>query len=225
MRISMKITKLNVVFFLTIIFILGLVSFTTGTASSQKKENENEKLVSLKYDFGSKSSPVADGFTKVSNKMIYSEEKGYGLSSEVGYKDREEEERLQLRDFVISNEDYSFQTDLPNGTYKVKVSSGDKTDSNETEIEVDGEEMESTGEGQYDDLLSTVKVTDGKMTFSISGVDKRLNTIEITEEDTDSEPVEGVELTDNGSSVTMKNSDRKSTRLNSSHVSISYAVF
>ena len=221
----MKITKLNVVFFLTIIFILGLVSFTTGTASSQKKENENEKLVSLKYDFGSKSSPVADGFTKVSNKMIYSEEKGYGLSSEVGYKDREEEERLQLRDFVISNEDYSFQTDLPNGTYKVKVSSGDKTDSNETEIEVDGEEMESTGEGQYDDLLSTVKVTDGKMTFSISGVDKRLNTIEITEEDTDSEPVEGVELTDNGSSVTMKNS-KISMNVNKSTAEISslYAI-
>src|SRR5699024_7811558 len=101
MSIFMKIMKLNVVFFLTIVFILGLVSFNTETASSQKKENENEKLFALKYDFGSETSPVADGFTKVSNKMVYAEERGYGLSSEVEYKERKEEERIQLRDYIV----------------------------------------------------------------------------------------------------------------------------
>src|SRR5699024_9420380 len=193
MRISMKIMKLNVVFFLTIVFILGLVSFTTETASSQKKENENEKLVSLKYDFGSESSPVADGFTKVSNKMVYAEERGYGLSSEVEYTDRKEEERLQLRDFVVSNEDYTFQTDLPDGTYTVNVRAGEKTSSTDAEVEVDGEEMESNGQGPYDDLLSTKKVSDGKMIVAMSGPDKRLNTMELTEENTDLAPAEGVE--------------------------------
>src|SRR5699024_4257333 len=145
---------------------------------------------------------------KVTNKTIYTSENGFGLDKELDFRDREEQEDASLRDFVISSDGYTFQVDLPNGIYRVKAIAGDEIASNRTTVSVDGQDLGSTntGSGQYGDVTGYAEVTDGEMIFTISGNDGRLNAIEITEDDSGNNPITGVQMTDNGSSVTLENS-------------------
>ena len=89
-----------------------------------------------KFDFGSESSPVASGYTKVSNTMVYNSSRGYGLNTSVDYRDRGNPDDLR-RDFVIYSS-FSFMVDLPNGTYDVKLITGDAIAFNRTSVTIEG---------------------------------------------------------------------------------------
>ncbi|MBN8880832.1 MAG: hypothetical protein J0H73_00765, partial [Salana multivorans] len=82
-----------------------------------------------KYDFGTATSPVAEGWVGVSESNRYSEEAGYGIDpaspSAPVSRDRSTGDDVQ-RDFVLSTS-WGFLLDVPSGTYDVTVTSGDMT--------------------------------------------------------------------------------------------------
>ncbi|XEC95168.1 rhamnogalacturonan lyase [Paenibacillus tarimensis] len=138
--------------------------------------------LSLKFDFGSSSSPVAAGYTQVTNGTVYTSSAGFGLSASIDQRDRGGPDDLR-RDFVISGSDYTFHIDLPNGEYQVKIIAGDQIASNRTTVTAEGALLGSTsnGSGSFGEINGTVAVSDGQMNLVISGNDKRLNGVEISE--------------------------------------------
>ncbi|UQZ82199.1 Rhamnogalacturonan endolyase YesW precursor [Paenibacillus konkukensis] len=131
------------------------------------------------FDFGSDTSPLAPGYTRVSNTTIYTAARGYGLDRSVNNRDRGTAEPL-LRDFTVGT-DYGFMVDLPNGEYSVRVVSGDAIASNKTDISIEGVSYGtlSSASGSYAELIRTVHLADGQMNFQF-GRDGRANAIEIT---------------------------------------------
>ncbi|MBP1962210.1 dockerin type I domain-containing protein [Paenibacillus aceris] len=133
------------------------------------------------FDFGTATSPVAPGFTRVSESTLYSSTLGYGLSKTIASRDRGASYSDTLRDFVI-DKSFSFKVDMDNGDYFVKVSAGDGTASNKTAVTIEGVNRGSTNtaSGSFQDITAVVTVADGQMNFDIGGNDGRVNAIEIT---------------------------------------------
>ncbi|WP_269435767.1 rhamnogalacturonan lyase family protein [Gracilibacillus suaedae] len=130
------------------------------------------------FDFGSADSPVADGYTQVTNTLLYDEERGYGLSKSVANRDRGNPDDLR-RDFVIDS-DYSFILDIPNGDYFVRIIAGDDIAFNRSSFTINGEDygnITSNG-GEYAELTTDVTITDEKLTIDI-GENGRINGLEI----------------------------------------------
>ncbi|WP_285857784.1 rhamnogalacturonan lyase family protein [Neobacillus cucumis] len=155
-----------------------VLSMFSGIGMVTPKQTHAAELTSLKFDFGSSTSPVAKGYTQVANTMIYSSEKGYGLNKGVDYRDRGTPDDL-LRDFVI-NSNYGFSVDVPNGEYYVKVTAGDSIASNKTNLSIEGKALGtiSTSSGKFSEKDEMIPVQDGQMNFAFSG-DGRVNAIEI----------------------------------------------
>ncbi|MFC6227784.1 Ig-like domain-containing protein [Paenibacillus allorhizosphaerae] len=132
----------------------------------------------VKFDFGSESSPVAAGYSKVSNTTLYTASRGYGLDKTVDFRDRGGGDPL-LGDFVISSS-FSFMVDLPNGDYSVKVTAGDLIASNKTDVKIEGVSYGtlSSSTGNFSSLTKTIRLIDGQMTFQFSN-NGRVNAIEI----------------------------------------------
>lgn len=89
--------------------------------------------VPLKFDFGTTSSPVQAGYTRVAPNTLYSASTGYGWGkSGVDSRDRGNpgtgsgEENLE-RDFCLMNAGNAFYVDLPDGKYRITVIVGDLT--------------------------------------------------------------------------------------------------
>lgn len=61
----------------------GLAPLVTNSVTAAETVTSNN----LKFDFGSASSPVAEGYEQVANTLVYSADKGYGFSSASGYRD------------------------------------------------------------------------------------------------------------------------------------------
>lgn len=176
-----------------------------GESAMSDELTVHTKQAGYKFDFGSASSPVADGYTQVTNTTLYTPERGYGLSAEVGFRDRGAPDDL-TRDFVLAA-GATFRVDLPNGQYNVKTVAGDNIASNRTTVSADGVSLGtlSSSAGQFAVLNSTVTVTNGSLNLTI-GSNGRVNAIEITAFDQPDETPTGVKLTDNGGTVTLKNS-------------------
>ncbi|MFE5317614.1 Ig-like domain-containing protein [Paenibacillus sp. NPDC056579] len=156
------------------------VSLILGSGASGSGQAEAAAAPSgSKFDFGSDTSPVAAGYTRVSNTMIYSAARGYGLDKTVNNRDRGTSDPL-LRDFVLAS-DFAFMVDLPNGEYSVHVIAGDDIASNKTEVKIEGVSYGTltSSTGNYAELTKTIQLNDGQMTFQFSK-DGRVNAIEIT---------------------------------------------
>ena len=81
---------------------------------------------SIRFDFGTISSPVADGYFRVSSGTAYTSESRYGWQSGfVMEVDRGSGTDLE-RDFNYGT-DYTFAVDVPDGVYEVLLSAGDKS--------------------------------------------------------------------------------------------------
>lgn len=81
---------------------------------------------SFKFDFGTAGSPVASGYTKVTEATNYTVSQGYGFAagtSPILSADRAIGSDL-LRDFVYGP-DFTFLVDVANGSYQVTVNLGD----------------------------------------------------------------------------------------------------
>ena len=86
---------------------------------------EIDKMKEASFDFGKK--PPVDGYTKVTEKSVYTKEKGFGLSEVAEADERKIGEKELNRDFLFMG-GKSFIVDIENGEYIVRVSTGDYVD-------------------------------------------------------------------------------------------------
>lgn len=141
-------------------------------------EPEPEESMNLMFDFGSETSPVADGYLQVAETLIYDEEIGYGFDKEVGFRDRGEPDDL-LRDFALAGE-AEFMVDLPNGDYFVRIIAGDEIAFSRTSFIIEGEDYGSISSqaGEYAVFTENIKVLDDQLNIEI-GDNGRINGLEI----------------------------------------------
>ncbi|MFD5213634.1 polysaccharide lyase family protein [Microbacterium sp. NPDC058345] len=149
------------------------------------------------FDFGSSSSPVADGYERVARDTLYSAGGGFGLDRATDFRDRGEDGDLR-RDFVVGG--CTFSVDLPDGEYDVTVISGDAIAGNKTTITIGEAEPVNlqSGTGEYATHTARVVVSGGRLDVVASG-DGRINAIEIVATDAavpvlESLSVDGAEL-------------------------------
>lgn len=138
--------------------------------------------VSLSFDFGTQSSPVASGYTRVSPDTTYSSSRGFGLTSSVDSRDRGAGSDDVRRDFVNATS-IGFVADVPNGTYTVTTLSGDMIATSRTDFTIEGRAMGhgNAGRGSVTGVVhKDVVVTDGQLTLVASGSSPRLNAVTIT---------------------------------------------
>lgn len=94
-----------------------------------------------KFDFGT--GKAAEGYTKITENTIYSENMSYGLKKSTTSNARTKGDRIYLRDYVIFEEDNSFKVSVPNGRYRVRISSGDYDEEGDVYVvyHINGEEL------------------------------------------------------------------------------------
>jgi lysophospholipase L1-like esterase len=100
--------------------------------------------VPMKFDFGTVSSPVQPGYTRVSPNTLYSPGTGYGWGkSGADARDRgatgtgSGEESLE-RDFCLVNAGNAFYVDLPDGKYRITLLVGDAIVKSGVTVRADG---------------------------------------------------------------------------------------
>ncbi len=141
----------------------------------------------LRFAFGTDTSPVPDGYTKVTEKTVYSRKRGYGwhLGDEVFGRDRERGDALRRSlDFGGWIE---FLVDLPNGTYDVTVTMGDATGAHdEMGLILQGKLVDSvtTASGQFHVKTYPVTVSTGQLSVVLDdlggeNLDAVINGLEI----------------------------------------------
>ncbi|QKS45224.1 G-D-S-L family lipolytic protein [Paenibacillus cellulosilyticus] len=144
------------------------------------------KSAKYKYDFGPVGAPVADGYTEVTRSVLYTPERGYGLTDSTGMIDRDRGSATDAlrRDFVAYfGASYEFKVDLPNGYYSVKSYTGDWIGSIRTNVVIEGKDYGTISSGKEsiaEKVYNNVAVKDGQMNFIISGQTAHLNGLEIT---------------------------------------------
>ncbi|WP_022917104.1 polysaccharide lyase family protein [Ruania albidiflava] len=130
------------------------------------------------FDFGSGSSPLAAGYERVADDLLYSAGQGFGLDKSVDSRSRDSGSEL-LRDFTVGA-DYTFSVDLPDGEYALTVHSGDAIAANQSQVSVDGGPPVdlSADAGEYATHTEQVTVQGGRLDLTASG-DGRINAVEI----------------------------------------------
>ena len=101
--------------------------------------------VPMKFDFGTKISPVQAGYTRVAENTLYSPATGYGWgNSSVSSRDRGDvgtpggAERMLERDFCIPGAGNGFYVDIPDGKYRVTMIVGDSISKTGVTVRADG---------------------------------------------------------------------------------------
>ncbi|TAL07098.1 MAG: hypothetical protein EPO07_00820 [Verrucomicrobia bacterium] len=135
--------------------------------------------VPMKFDFGTASSPVQPGYTRVSPSTLYLPSTGYGWGK-TGADSRDRgatgtgsgEESLE-RDFCLVNAGNAFYVDIPNGKYRLTFLVGDSTAKSGITVRADGIPI-IPGMGASAGHWSKVSVLyeSGKEAFSSTRVDR-----------------------------------------------------
>ncbi|WP_236251223.1 rhamnogalacturonan acetylesterase [Bacillus sp. NSP9.1] len=118
------------------------------------------------FDFGN--GQAAPGFIPVSAQSAYSPEKGFGFddSSKVSCTDRGTNDPLRS-DFCIPG-GTAFSLDLPNGTYEVKIITGDDLAKTNMDVRANGMlQLYSfgAGAGSYNEKTFPITITDGRLSI------------------------------------------------------------
>ena len=134
------------------------------------------------FDFGKK--PVTDGYIKITDKTLYSEENGYGLADEAEAETRDSGEKELNRDFLFVGGN-TFTVNLDNGEYMVRVATGDYIDEGDVMTFWDTNGVMNGAWVKCDSVIEKVypvTVSDGKMKFAFKeGRHTCLNSIDIAE--------------------------------------------
>ncbi len=121
------------------------------------------------FDFGMPSSPLASGYTQVTDNTVYSSASGYGWQSgTIGSRDRGTGTDL-TRDLNYTPNG-TFALDVPNGTYNVTVTTGDLVYArDQMGIFLEGVQMDTvtSAAGQIVVRTYTVTVTDGQLNLQM----------------------------------------------------------
>ena len=128
-----------------------------------------------KFDFGTKTSPVMEGFIQVHDGLLYTEELGYGLEAATVSRDRGDgattDDDMQA-DFILGTA-YTFKANIPNGEYNVTIYSGDRlagTSTTKTNITLEGQ-LAGTISSRQATASATYRtiVQDGQLTVGVTG--------------------------------------------------------
>ncbi|WP_179158751.1 SGNH/GDSL hydrolase family protein [Bacillus sp. EB106-08-02-XG196] len=162
--------------------ILSLLLILTSLPAVPIQAEEAEPLLLKKFDFGTPTSSVMDGYTKVSSDTAYSAETGYGFAdiSKVTSTDRATSDPLKS-DFISTTET-SFKVDLPNGDYSVTVLAGDEAEA--TEVGIKAENIQkvqnaSILKGNYIEREFEISLIDEQLNFEFTGAASKVNGIMI----------------------------------------------
>lgn len=142
------------------------------------------KIVDYRFDFGTTGSPLEADYTRVTNLTAYSISSGFGFSdtSAVITRDRNTSDNIR-RDFCLAastSVPITFNVDVPNGYYRVKVISGDSTAGNNTGLSLEGGVVQSlvSTAGSFAEPTYIVHVADGQLNLILSK-DGRINALEV----------------------------------------------
>ena len=135
--------------------------------------------VPLKFDFGTKTSPVQAGYTRVAENTLYSPVTGYGWgNSNVGSRDRGDvgtpggSERGLERDFCLPAAGNAFYVDIPDGKYRLTLIVGDSISKTGITVRADGMPViPSMGAAVNQWAKSSVLFQSGRDGFSSTRVD------------------------------------------------------
>ncbi|MCJ7763494.1 hypothetical protein MUP38_08590 [Candidatus Bathyarchaeota archaeon] len=139
---------------------------------------------SLKFDFGSLDSPVANGYIRVTESNLYSESVGYGwawtgteglISNDRGGADYVRRDFVQQSGFTGLN--YTFCVDLPNGDYRVKLVVGDSNQAHGPMDVIDpyaGEKchIDSLAQGEFQEPTFTTTVKYGQLAIQFPSLSR-----------------------------------------------------
>ncbi len=166
------ITKRTMTVFMSAILLFYVLIPTASFVGSTVYADGADEAVLRNFDFGTSTSPVMDGFTKVDSGTLYTAEMGYGLDQAIASRLRDGGTDM-TNDFVVGSS-YTFMVDLPNGDYDITVYSGDLlagTATSKLNVMLEGvqagvvQAKQSVSESTF---RSTV--TDGQLTVGLSGV-------------------------------------------------------
>ncbi|WP_311286090.1 fibronectin type III domain-containing protein [Microbacterium sp. ARD31] len=147
------------------------------------------KQALYKFDLQLTGNPLMPGYTEVTDQMVYSAERGYGVDrAGWGGRDRGDAGGAAndlVRDFLLPGDSGTFSLDVPNGTYSVKTYSGDWIGSSRTSFRIEGKEAGSgnAGRGSVNETLrGPFLVTDGQLNVEAYGAASgtRFNGLEVT---------------------------------------------
>ena len=101
--------------------------------------------VPMNFDFGTKTSPIQAGYTRVAENTLYSPTTGYGWGkSNVSSRDRGDvgtpggSERTLERDFCLPGAGNAFYVDIPDGKYRLTLIVGDSISKTGITVRADG---------------------------------------------------------------------------------------
>ncbi|MDQ0972094.1 fibronectin type 3 domain-containing protein [Neobacillus niacini] len=162
--------------------ILSLLLLLTSIPAGPIQVSAEESSLLKKFDFGTPTSSVEDGYTKVSSDTAYSAETGYGFAdiSKVTSQDRSTSDSLKS-DFISTTET-SFNVDLPNGDYLVTVIAGDKDDT--TNIGIKAENIQKVQnaavlKSEFIEREFEIALVDGQLNFEFTGTNPKVNAMTI----------------------------------------------
>jgi len=143
------------------------------------------------FDFGTTTSPLASGYTRVSDKTLYGAALGYGWgNTNVSSKDRGVTSDPLGSDFCLPSND-PFYVDLSNGTYNVSVLMGDATQKSGMAVRGNGLfELYNMGAplGQYLEQSFPITITNNRLRLEFSGSICHVNAIKIVRDDSAHKP-------------------------------------
>ncbi|MBD0383644.1 G-D-S-L family lipolytic protein [Paenibacillus sp. WST5] len=146
-------------------------TITAGIPFTLVQSHAASTQQTLKFDFGTATSPVMDGFIRVHGSLLYTPELGYGLTGTVNTRYRSGVGDNLTADFFIpgASNPYTFLADVQNGDYDVTVYSGDLlagTSTTKTTVTIEGQLMGTIQSRQaVNSATYRVKVNDGQMTL------------------------------------------------------------
>jgi fibronectin type 3 domain-containing protein len=142
----------------------------TRPATANLRDIGADELPPTRFDLGTASSPVATGYTRLSEAEVYSTSSGYGwVAGAVASRNRSGGTAL-TRDFNFTQA-ATFGLDLPNGTYDVTMTLGDSAYAHDQmRISLEGNIVDtiSTAKGGFVTRTWRTQVVDGKLNVAIS---------------------------------------------------------
>src|SRR5690625_4374041 len=200
----------------------ALLSSSPEAIGDEGPDHHRSSARPLQFDFGP--GRVTGGHHKVTATSAYSRKRGFGFASTDGLTETDRGGQDTVRADFVTAADATFLVDLSPGDYAVSVVAGDlegATDLAITSNETIKVERTSAAPGEFIVTEYEIAVVGEQLTFDVSGEAPNLNAITI-------EALPGRDAGEQPTVYLLGDStmqDRKSTRLNSSHVAISYAVF
>lgn len=130
----------------------------------------------LQFDFGTSSSPLETGFTRLTASSVYSASTGYGFQTAVpAAADRGSGSNVQ-RDIVGGTSSLTFLTDVPSGSYEVTVITGDPLfykDQMQVSLEGEVQAVIDPPTGGFASEKYSIDVTDGQLTLNLTAINGR----------------------------------------------------